>query len=112
MIEKPASSPVDGDRDPRTGRFAPGNPGGPGNPHAGRIAKLRSALLEAVTAEDVREVVAALVTEAKAGNVQAMREFFNRLFGKPEAIDAIERLNELEAVLERLEERLHPGEYR
>ena len=39
---------VDGGRD-RSGRFAPGNRGGPGNPLGGKIAKLRAALVEAVT---------------------------------------------------------------
>ncbi len=85
------------------GRFAKGNNGGPGNPHAAKVAQLRSVLLEAVTPEDIRAVVEALVTEAKAGNVSAMREFFNRVLGQPQAIDAIERLAEVEAILERLE---------
>src|SRR5207248_10793741 len=35
-------------RDAR-GRFAPGNPGGPGNPFARRVAELRTALLDMVT---------------------------------------------------------------
>ena len=85
------------------GRFTKGNNGGPGNPHAAKVAQLRSVLLEAVTPEDIRAVVEALVTEAKAGNVSAMREFFNRVLGQPQAIDAIERLAEVEAILERLE---------
>ena len=89
-------------RGPR-GRFAIGNPGGPGNPHAAKVGELRSALLDAVTTEDIRAVLDALVTEAKAGNVPAMREFFNRILGQPQAVDAIERLAEVEAVLERIE---------
>ena len=72
--------------------------GGPAPPHAAKVAQLRSVL-----PEDIRAVVEALVTEAKAGNVSAMREFFNRVLGQPQAIDAIERLAEVEAILERLE---------
>ena len=90
-------------RDSR-GRFAKGNPGGPGNPHAAKVAKLRTAFLDAVTEEDVRNVLAALVAEARAGSVPAIREFLTRVMGQPQAVDAIERLAELEAALERLEE--------
>ncbi len=48
------------------GRFAPGNVGGPGNPHAAKVTKLRSALFRAVTEQYIREVLAALIREAKA----------------------------------------------
>jgi ribosomal protein L17 len=85
------------------GRFAKGNVGGPGNPHAAKVGQLRSALLDAVTTEDIRAVLDALVTEAKAGSVPAMREFFNRVLGQAQAVDAIERLAEVEAVLDRYE---------
>jgi hypothetical protein len=64
------------------GRFAAGNPGGPGNPHAKRVAALRAALLDGVTPEDVTEVVRLLVTAAKAGNVPAARELLDRCLGK------------------------------
>jgi hypothetical protein len=40
-------------------------------------------------------------TEAKAGNVQAQREFFNRVLGQAEAVDVLDRMSELEALLER-----------
>ena len=46
------------------------------------------------------EVLAALIQKAKAGNVAAMREFFNRCLGQAEAVDVLERLGELEALLE------------
>ena len=82
------------------GRFNKGNPGGPGNPHGAKVARLRSAFLEAVTADDVREVLAALVAEAKSGNVQAMREFFSRTLGPAEAVDLMQRVEVLEELLE------------
>ncbi len=38
------------------GRFMPGHPGGPGNPHAKQTGKLRSAMLKAVTEKDMRDL--------------------------------------------------------
>jgi hypothetical protein len=66
------------------GRFAKGNPGGPGNPYAKRVADLRAALLESVTEADIRAVARALVKRAKAGEVAAIRELLDRLVGKRE----------------------------
>ena len=56
------------------GRFAKGNRGGPGNPNARRSAELREAFLSAVSADDIREIVSAVVAKAKAGDVIAARE--------------------------------------
>lgn len=81
------------------GRFTRGNKGGPGNPYARRVGRLRSALLDAVTPEDLREVAAALVREAKGGSVPAAREIIDRLLGPPVAADIIERLEALERLL-------------
>ncbi len=83
-------------RDPKTGRFLVGNPGGPGNPHAARVAKLRSALLRAVTERELRAVVKALVEQARAGNIAAARELLDRVLGKPVEADLLERLEALE----------------
>lgn len=79
------------------GRFAPGNPGGGGNPHAKAVGQLRAAMMASVSADDVAEVVRRLVRSAKLGEPWAVREFLDRLFGKPEAFDLVERLEELEA---------------
>ena len=38
------------------GRFLAGNPGGPGNPYSRQVAKLRQAILDAVTPQDVAEM--------------------------------------------------------
>jgi len=78
------------------GRFAKGNPGGPGNPHAASVARLRAALVEAVTPDDVAAIARALVTQAKGGDVAAVRELLNRLLGPPVELDLIERLERLE----------------
>jgi hypothetical protein len=79
------------------GRFAPGNPGGIGNPHAKAVGQLRAAMMASVTPDDVREVVKGLVRAAKVGEPWAVREFLDRLFGKPEAFDLVEKLEALEA---------------
>jgi hypothetical protein len=87
-----------------SGQFASGNKGGPGNPHARRVARLRSALLRAVTPDDLTAVVNALLTQAKAGDVQAAKELLQRLLGPPVAEDVLERLRGLEQALATLEE--------
>ena len=64
------------------GRFAKGNPGGPGNPFARRVARQRTLIQEAVTDEDLRAIVRALVERAKGGDIAAIREVLNRVVGK------------------------------
>jgi hypothetical protein len=81
-----------------SGRFAAGNKGGPGNPHARRVAELRAALLEAVTPADMKAIVAKLVRKAKAGDIRAAREIIERTLGKPVEFDLLERLACLEAL--------------
>ncbi|MFZ4575790.1 MAG: hypothetical protein ACOYN0_15455 [Phycisphaerales bacterium] len=78
------------------GRFVPGNPGGPGNPLGRKVGGLRSAMMAAVAASDIRDVIRKLVSAAKAGEPWAVRELLDRVFGKPEAFDLVERLEELE----------------
>jgi hypothetical protein len=73
---------LNGANGPR-GRFPPGNPGGPGNPFARQVNALRARLYQAVTEEDLQEVVQALLAKAKGGNVPAIRELLDRLIGKP-----------------------------
>ncbi len=71
-----------------SGRFTKGNGGGPGNPHVKQTALVRSALLSAVTVEDVGAIVKALVAQAKNGDVTAAKEIFDRCLGKSrQAID-------------------------
>lgn len=86
------------------GKFAKGNPGGPGNPHVKRVAELRASWFRCVKTEDLEAVYLALLSEAKSGNVAAMREYLLRCLGAPEAVDLAEDLAELQAVLERLQE--------
>jgi hypothetical protein len=65
------------------GKFAPGNSGGPGNPHARATARLRIVLLETVTEDDFRDIVRALVNRAKEGQLPAIHELLTRLLGRP-----------------------------
>ena len=63
------------------GRFAKGNAGGPGNPHARKVAQLRSTLLRAISSGDLRAVVKKLLDQAKAGDVQAAKLVIERCLG-------------------------------
>lgn len=78
------------------GRFLPGNSGGPGNPYAAQVGKLRGVLLESVTEEDMRAVVEALVGAAKQGDVAAAKVLFERVLGRPLEADILERIETLE----------------
>jgi ribosomal protein L17 len=76
-----------------------GNHAARGNPLAKRVGKLRSALVEAVSEQDVREIIGKMVALAKSGDVLAARLVFDRLFGKSEPADLLARLDELETLL-------------
>lgn len=97
-MSKEPETPFGDGRD-ASGRFAKGNPGGPGNPLAGRLSKLRSALVGAVTEDDIRQIAEALVAAAKGGDMAATKELLLRTLGRPVEADLIERLERLEAVL-------------
>jgi hypothetical protein len=84
----PSPDGPDGDgRDASTGRFVVGNRAGRGNPLAARVAALRKALFDAITEEDIAAAVKALVTQAKNGDVAAIRELLDRCIGKPGRVD-------------------------
>ena len=91
-------APSPNGRDHR-GRFSKGWKGGPGNPLGGQVARLRSALVEAVTEDDITAIAQKLVEMAKAGDVAAIREVLNRTLGKPTEADLLDRLEAIEAQL-------------
>ncbi len=93
---------MDDNRD-SNGRFRQGNAGGPGNPLAGKISKLRAALVAAVNEEDIREIAHALIETAKGGDVRAVKELLDRTIGRPVETDLIERLESLETALKDVE---------
>ena len=76
-------SPNGGNGRDDKGRFLPGNGGGPGNPLAKRSNELRSMLLAAVTEADLAAVVKTLVDQARAGEPWAVKEFMDRVMGRP-----------------------------
>ena len=94
-IKLPPSTTASNGRN-ASGTFAPGNKFSQGFPHASKIAKLRSALLGAVTPEDVAEVIQALLKRAKRGEVSAATLLFTRLLGNPVEADLLERIENLE----------------
>ena len=82
-MDRPSTNGGNG-RDAR-GRFAKGNPGGPGNPQARKVAALRSTLLRTVTQKDMREVTRAMMDKAKGGDVAAAKLLLGYLVGQPPA---------------------------
>ena len=50
-----------------------------------RTAAIRGLLLDAVTDDDLRAVIAKLVEMAKGGDLAAIRELLDRMIGKPVA---------------------------
>ena len=99
MARKPSANGDNGRN--AQGRFTEGNPGGPGNPFARQVAALRRMILDAVTEDDLKAVVAALVERAKAGDIAAARELLTRLVGKPAVGINPDRLDVDEELLER-----------
>jgi hypothetical protein len=96
---KPSTTGSNGGRD-KQGRFAKGNKCAQGNPHAKQVAQLRSALLSAVKPADIRVIVKKLIKRAKEGDIVAIKEIFDRSIGKPVEMDFLEKLENLERILD------------
>lgn len=69
-----------------TGKFAAGNKLSRGNPHCDRIAKLRSAMLAAVTEKSMKSVIKKLIEMAEGGDVKAIQLLLDRTLGKIDAV--------------------------
>jgi hypothetical protein len=78
---------------------------GADNLYSRKSAALRAAIMAAVTEQDIREVVAALVTRAKDGNVAAARILLSYTVGRPTEADRPEP-----AAVAQFLERLVPGQ--
>ena len=74
---EPSPNGAETDRDAK-GRFLPGNPGGPGNPHARLANDWHKAVVEVVTYEKMVEVIKTLLANAIGGKLWAMEELFRR----------------------------------
>lgn len=81
---------TDGNRNEH-GRFIKGNRAGKGRPIGSRVDALRRALIEAVTADDIREIISAVITQAKNGDLNAAKLVLNQVLGNPAQMDIIER---------------------
>lgn len=97
MADEPSETGDNG-RDER-GRFTTGNQAARGNPYARRVAAFRSALYEALTPEEVKELVRKLFNQAMGGDAAAARIILDRLYGPPVALDIEERMHHLEQLV-------------
>jgi hypothetical protein len=80
----PLQVDVKGDgRDPTTGRFKPGWRGGKGNPVHRRMAALRKAAVEAITSEQVKELIQHLHALALHQNMAAAKLVLAYCLGRP-----------------------------
>ncbi|NLE76760.1 MAG: hypothetical protein GX605_08415 [Chloroflexi bacterium] len=70
-------------RDPKTGQFLPGNPGGPGRGRRTAEERYLQALTRRVKLDDWRAIVDRAVADAKAGDDRARRWLSDYLIGKP-----------------------------
>ncbi len=68
----------------QAGRFGIGNTFGRGNPHASKVQKLRTAMLAAVTEDDVSAIVRALVMLARNRDLKAAKLILDLIGCKPE----------------------------
>ncbi len=65
------------------GKFVPGNRCGHGNPFGGQTAKLRAAMVHAVTPEDMAEIIRRVVANAKEGDLASAKTVFAYCVGQP-----------------------------
>src|SRR5204862_2842231 len=89
--ESAAQVPTDGRE--TNGRWAKGNPGGPGNPFARRVAKLRQVIINRLTEEDLLAITEALLAKAKQGSVGAAKLLLAYGIGKPASAPDPDRLD-------------------
>jgi hypothetical protein len=94
-------------RDTR-GRFAPGNPGGPGNPYARQVAAMRKVMAYFFNEERMRELAFILYEKASRGDLAAMKFIFQYVMGKPPMAVDPDRLDIDE--WQKLQEKARPPE--
>ena len=85
MTKKPGDSPLpngETGRDER-GRFAKGNPGGPGNPLAQKATEMRQAAMDAIGPEHVGAILRKVARKALEGDLRAARIVLDRVLGRP-----------------------------
>lgn len=95
-MKPPSTNGHDGGGRDGRGRFAKGNPGGPGNPLGAAVARLRAVLVKAVTPARMQKVADALLRLAENGDTDAARLLLSYTLGRPMEPDILERLERLE----------------
>lgn len=83
MSEERSPNHANGPERDERGLFVKGNKGGPGNPQIAQVARYRKAIWDAVSTQDVQDVIRAMVTNAKNGDVAAAKVVLERTAGKP-----------------------------
>jgi hypothetical protein len=78
------------------GRFTTGNTGGPGNPFGRRLAAMRKAVMNAVSADDIEALLKKLLALALAGDLAAAELVLQYAVGKPKPVAEPDR-TEIEA---------------
>jgi hypothetical protein len=86
------------------GRFSKGNPGGPGNPFARQVGRLRTVLLERLDEDKLRAIADKLLELAMEGDVAAMRLLLSYTLGRPAAAVEPDELDVQEIELHRREQ--------
>lgn len=81
------------------GKFLPGNRAASGNPRNSKAQRLRGVLIERLTVTRMQAVADALIREAEAGDLQAIRELLNRVCGRPAETETLERIEAIETKL-------------
>ena len=103
--------PTDGDGRDARGRFAKGNAGGPGNPHAAQVGQLRRRLLQEIKSSDIELAIRTMreVMRDKgakdADRLRAAETLLERALGKPVELDLIERMEQMERLVAQLQDR-------
>ncbi len=73
-------SPNGGNGRDASGRFTKG---GPGNPFARRVSRLRSLIVQELTDDDLQAIVRKLVADAREGDLPAAKLLLTYAIGKP-----------------------------
>jgi hypothetical protein len=81
------------DRD-ASGRFQPGNPGGPGNPLGGRAAGIRRILMDCVSDDELIAIWKRVVAMAMDGHWQAIKLVLSYVAGKPAKMSELDAIDE------------------
>lgn len=89
----------------QAGRFTIGNSFGRGNPHASKVQKLRAAMLNTVTEEDISTIVRGLVMLARNRDLKAAKMILDLIGCKSEG-DTSPGLEITEANFERIKNEL------